>query len=366
MVLKQIIGSSKALDRAMVGEELSYNDGMELINYHDLHMLGAAADHIRDKLVGNHVTFVASYYMNYTNSCAASCQMCAFYRKGDEDDAYTLSPDQIEQRVSTAKKMGATEVHIVGGFHPKLPLDYYEDMMKIIKKNHPELKIKAFTAAEIFYLSKLTKNSIKEILSRLKKSGLDSMPGGGAELFHPDIRHKIVRGKCTGQEWLDTIEQAHNLGIKSNATMLYGHIEKPEHIVDHLIKIRDLQKKTGGFLTFIPLKFSLDNTELEKEDLVNHECSSVYDLRVIALSRLMLSGFLNNISVYWVALGKKLAQVALSNGGNDLVGTAFSEEIYRAAGKPTDSSVFELTTMVKEIGKEPAQRDTFFNTLKRF
>ncbi|NIP62399.1 MAG: CofH family radical SAM protein [Nitrosopumilaceae archaeon] len=365
-MLKQIIGSSKALDRAIAGEELSYNDGMELINYDNLHMLGAAADHIRDKLVGNNVTFVASYYMNYTNVCAASCQMCAFYRKGDEDDAYTLSPDQIEQRVSTAKKMGATEVHIVGGFHPKLPLDYYEDMMKIIKKNHPELKIKAFTAAEIFYLSKLTKNSTKEILSRLKESGLDSMPGGGAELFHPDIRHKIVRGKCTGQEWLDTIEQAHNLGIRSNATMLYGHIEKPEHIVDHLIKIRDLQKKTGGFLTFIPLKFSLDNTELEKEDLVNHECSSVYDLRVIAISRLMLSGFLDNISVYWVALGKKLAQVALSNGGNDLVGTAFSEEIYRAAGKPTDSSVFELATMVKEIGKEAAQRDTFFNTLKRF
>lgn len=366
MVLKQIIGSSQALDRAMAGEELSYNDGMDLMEFDNLHMLGAAADYIRDKLVGNQVTFTASYYMNYTNVCAASCQMCAFYRKGDEDDAYTLTPDQIEQRVSTAKKMGATEVHIVGGFHPKLPLDYYEDMMKIIKKNHPELNIKAFTAAEIFYLSKLTKNSTKEILSRLKEAGLDSMPGGGAELFHPDIRGKIIRGKCTGQEWLDTIEQAHNLGIKSNATMLYGHIEKPEHIVDHLVKLKDLQKKTGGFLTFIPLKFSLDNTELENEHLVNHECSSVYDLRVIALSRLMLSGFLNNISVYWVALGKKLAQVALSNGGNDLVGTAFSEEIYRAAGKPTDSSVLELATMVKEIEKQPAQRDTFFNILKRF
>jgi aminodeoxyfutalosine synthase len=238
--------------------------------------------------------------------------------------------------------------------------------MKIIKKNHPELNIKAFTAAEIFYLSKLTKNSIKEILSRLKDAGLDSMPGGGAELFHPDIRNKIVRGKCTGQEWLDTIEQAHNLGIKSNVTMLYGHIEKPEHVIDHLIKIRELQKKTGGFITFIPLKFSLDNTELEKEHLVNNESSSIYDLKVIALSRLMLANVLNNISVYWVAYGKKLAQVALSNGGNDLVGTAFSEEIYRAAGKETDSSVLELANLVKEIGRKPAQRDTFFNTISTF
>lgn len=365
-MLEQLVGESQALDRAIAGEELSYNDGLELMNYDNLHMLSAVADDTRKKLVGDTVTFAASYYMNYTNVCAASCQMCAFYRKDGAEDAYTLTPEQIEQRVAIAKTMGATEVHIVGGFHPKLPLEYYEDMMRIIKKNHPELKIKALTAAEIFYLSKLTKNSIKEILSRLKDAGLDSMPGGGAELFHPEIRGKIVRGKCSGQEWLDTIEQAHNLGIKSNATMLYGHIEKPSHIIDHLIKIRELQKKTGGFITLIPLKFSLDNTELEQEHLVNNECSSVYDLKIIALSRLMLANVLNNISVYWVAYGKKLAQVALSNGGNDLVGTAFSEEIYRAAGKPTASSVEELATMVKEIGRQPAQRDTFFNIIKRF
>jgi aminodeoxyfutalosine synthase len=155
------------------------------------------------------------------------------------------------------------------------------------------------------------------------------------------------------------------MGIKSNVTMLYGHVEKIEHIIDHLIKIRELQKKTKGFITFIPLRFSLDNTELEKEGLVTHECSSVYDLKVVALSRLMLGSFLNNISVYWVAYGKKLAQVALSYGGSDLVGTAFSEEIYRAAGKPTNSSILELATMVKEAGRQPAQRDTFFNILKK-
>ena len=365
-MLEQLVGESKALDRAIAGEELSLKDGMDLMNFDNLHMLGAVADIARKKLVGDSVSFAASYYMNYTNVCAASCQMCAFYRKGDEDDAYTLTPEQIEKRVSMAKDMGATEVHIVGGFHPKLPLDYYEDMMKIIKKNHPKLNIKAFTAAEIYYLSKLTKNSTKEILSRLKDAGLDTMPGGGAELFHPDIRNKIVRGKCTGQEWLDTIEIAHNLGIKSNVTMLYGHIEKPEHVIDHLIKIRELQQKTNGFITFIPLKFSLDNTELEQEHLVTNECSSVYDLKVIAISRLMLANVLNNISVYWVAYGKKLAQVALSNGGNDLVGTAFSEEIYRAAGKETNSSVIELANLVKEVGRQPFQRDTFFNNIKSF
>ena len=365
-MLEQLIGDSQALDRALAGEELSYNDGIELMNYDNLHLLGAVADSTRKKLVGDTVTFAASYYMNYTNVCAASCQMCAFYRKGDEDDAYTLTPKEIEQRVGIAKQMGATEVHIVGGFHPKLPLEYYEDMMRTIKKSHPELNIKALTAAEIHFLSKLTKNSTKEILSRLKEAGLDSMPGGGAELFHPGVRGKIVRGKCTGQEWLDVIEEAHTMGIQSNVTMLYGHIEKPEHIVDHLIKIRELQKKTNGFVTLIPLKFSLDNTELEQDNLVNNECSSVYDLRIVALSRLMLANTLNNISVYWVAYGKKLAQVALSNGGSDLVGTAFSEEIYRAAGKPTTSSVDELATMVKEIGRVPAQRNTHFGILKKF
>ena len=365
-MLDQLVSNSKALEKAIAGEELSYQDGCELMEYDNLHLLGAVADNSRKQLVGDEVSFTASYYMNYTNVCAASCQMCAFYRKEGAEDAYTLTPKQIEQRVGIAKEMGATEVHIVGGFHPKLPLEYYEDMMKQIKKSHPELKIKALTAAEIFFLSKLTKNSVKEVLLRLKTAGLDSLPGGGAELFHPDIRPKIARGKCSGQEWLDTVEQAHNLGIRSNATMLYGHIEKPEHVIDHLIKIRDLQKKTGGFITLIPLKFSLDNTELEQKNLVTNECSSVYDLRVTALSRLMLANVLNNISVYWVAYGKKLAQVALSNGGSDLVGTAFSEEVYKAAGKPTASSIHELELMVKEIGRKPVQRDTFFKAINKF
>ena len=365
-MLEKLVGESRALERVIAGESLNMKDGIELMEYDDLYTIGAVADATRKKFVGDKVTFTSSSYLNYTNVCAASCQICAFYRKENDNDAYTLTLEQIESRVSAAKDMGATEMHIVGGFHPKLSLDYYESMMRTIKKNHPELRIKAFTAAEIFFFAKLTKNSIKEVLSRLKDAGLDSLPGGGAELFHPAIREKIARGKCSGQEWLDTMEQAHNLGIKSNATMLYGHVERPEHIVDHLLKIRKLQKKTGGFLTLIPLKFSLENTELEQKNMLNQECSSIYDLKIIALSRIILSGYLNNISVYWVADGKKLAQIALSHGGNDLVGTAFSEEVYRAAGKPTNSSILDLVQLVKEIKRKPVQRDTFFNIIKEF
>ena len=360
----QQVSSIKSIERALSGKELTYEDGIELMSV-ELHTLGAVADTMRYKTVGDKVSFVASYYMNYTNVCAASCQMCAFYRKEKDSDAYTLSPEQIEKRVAAAVQMGATEVHIVGGFHHNLPLEYYEDMMRVIKSRHPDLNIKAFTAAEIYYLSRLTKNSVHEILERLQVAGLDTMPGGGAELFHPDVRSNIVRGKCTGQQWLDTIRQAHQMGIRSNVTMLYGHIERPEHIIDHLIKIRDLQKETGGFITFIPLKFSLDNTELEQKHQVTEECSAIYDLKILAVSRLMLASCLKNISVYWVAYGKKMAQVALSYGGNDLVGTAFSEEIYRAAGKPTESSIQELADLVREVGRQPAQRDTLFNIVKR-
>ena len=364
-MLEQLAGESQALDRALAGEELSRSDGLELMGYDNIHMLGAAADSVRRRRAGDTVTFAASYYMNYTNVCAASCQMCAFYRKKGSEDAYALTPAEIEARVSAAESMGATEVHIVGGFHPDLPLEYYEEMMRAIKSGHPALNVKALTAAEIFYLARLTKNSTREVLSRLKAAGLDSMPGGGAELFHPDVRGRIARGKCSGDEWLGVMREAHGMGIRSNATMLYGHVERPEHVVDHLVRLRELQKETGGFLTMIPLKFSLDNTELERGGLVDRECSAVYDLRVVALTRLMLAGALDNVSVYWVAYGKKLAQVALACGGSDLVGTAFSEEVYKAAGKPTSSSLDELASIAREIGRQPAQRDTHFGILRR-
>ncbi len=359
-------GGTPALEKALAGQELSYDDGVQLMKEENLFLLGAAADRLRRDLCGNTVTFVSSYYLNYTNVCAASCPLCAFYRKGGEDDAYTLSTEQVVSRAMVAvEQMGATELHIVGGFHPKLGLDYYEDMMKAIKAAYPKVTIKAFTPAEIFFIARLTHNSVKEVLMRLKGAGLDALPGGGAEIFHSETRKKIVIGKCSGDEWLDTARQAHEVGIRSNCTMLFGHVEKPEHIVDHVIKIRELQKKTGGFNTFIPLKFSLENTELEQKGLITAESPSTYDLRVIGVSRILLGSVLKNLSVYWVALGKKIAQVALSYGGNDMVGTAYSEEIFKAAGKESGTSLQELAIMVREIKREPAQRDTFFNIIKK-
>jgi aminodeoxyfutalosine synthase len=361
------IEGTPALEKVLAGAELSYKDGLQLMNEENLFLLGAAADKIRRDLNGNRVTFVSSYYLNYTNICAASCPLCAFYRKGSESDSYTLTIDQILSRARIAiNQMGATELHIVGGFHPKLGIDYYEDMIKAIKAEFPNVTIKALTPAEIFFIARLTKNSVKEVLLRLKSAGLDALPGGGAEIFNHEARDIIVRGKCSGEEWLDTASQAHDLGIKSNCTMLFGHIEKPQHIIDHILKIRELHKKTKGFTTFIPLKFSLDNTELEQNKKIVRESPATYDLRVIAVSRLLLARTLNNISIYWVALGKKLAQVALSYGGNDMVGTAFSEEIFKAAGKDSAVSIQELTTLIKEIKRDPAQRDTFFNIIKRF
>jgi aminodeoxyfutalosine synthase len=359
---KAIIKPTPSLEKVLAGEELDFNDGLELINDENLFLLGAAADKLRKDLTGDNVSFVSSYYLNYTNICAASCQLCAFYRKEKDDDAYTLTPEQIVKRAEIAvNDLGATELHIVGGFNAKLGLEYYENMFKSIKLRFPKTVIKALTPAEIFFISKVTKNSVKEVLERLKLAGLDALPGGGAEIFNKQTRDKIVLGKCSGEEWLDTAYEAHKIGIRGNCTMLFGHIEKPEDIVDHIIKLRELNKKTHGFTTFIPLKFSLENTELEKQHTLTAESPSTYDLRIIALSRLLFYEGLKNISVYWVALGKKLAQVALCYGGNDLVGTAFSEEIFKAAGKSNQTSSTELKFLIKEIGRNPVQRDTFFN-----
>jgi aminodeoxyfutalosine synthase len=361
---KTIIKPTPSLEKVLAGEELDFNDGLELINEENLFLLGAAADKLRKDLTGDNVSFVSSYYLNYTNICAASCQLCAFYRKEKDDDAYTLTPEQIVKRAEIAvRDLGATELHIVGGFNAKLGLEYYENMFKSIKLRFPKTIIKALTPAEIFFISKVTKNSVKEVLERLKLAGLDALPGGGAEIFSKQTRDKIVLGKCSGEEWLDTAYQAHKIGLRGNCTMLFGHIERPEDIVDHIIKLRELNKKTNGFTTFIPLKFSLENTELEKQHTLTAESPSTYDLRIIALSRLLFFKGLKNISVYWVALGKKLAQVALCYGGNDLVGTAFSEEIFKAAGKSNQTSSAELKFLVREVGRNPVQRDTFFNIM---
>ena len=353
---------SQAIEKALKDEELSYHDGLELFEQ-DIFTLGLLADSLRRRLKGDTVTFTVSYYINYSNVCAASCPICAFYRKAKDKDAYTLSIDEIIKRASIAIKLGATELHIVGGFNPDLSLEYYESMIKAIKSRFKGITVKALTPAEIFFISKVTKNSVKEVLSRLKDAGLDALPGGGAEIFHDEVRKHIVVGKCSGKEWLDVAEQAHRLGIKSNCTMLYAHIEEPKHVIDHIIKLRELQKKTHGFLTFIPLRFSPDNTQLLLKNKVRFR-SADYDLKIVSIARIMLANYINSISVYWVALGKKLAQVALCYGGNDLVGTAFNEEIFKATGLRYNISIDELADMIRAIDRIPAQRDTFHRIIR--
>ncbi len=354
----------RALDRALHGEELSFKDGLELMAYEDIYTLGSVADDIMRRVKGSTVTFTCSYYINYTNVCAASCPLCAFYRKEGDEDAYTLSVDDMVKRVSIAVSMGANELHIVGGFHPRLRLDYYEDMIRAIKSRF-NVTVKAFTPAEVFFIAKVTHNTVREVLSRLKDVGLDALAGGGAEIFHEEVRSKIVRGKCSAEEWLSTAEEAHRLGIKSNCTMLYAHIEEDRHVIDHLIRLRELQKRSKGFLTFIPLRFSKDNTELLAKGMLK-DYPATYDLRITAVSRLMLMNAIDSISVYWLAIGKKMAQVCLCYGGNDLVGTAFAEEIYRAAGVRNTTSIDELVYMIREINRVPALRDTFHNIVRYF
>jgi len=337
----------------------------------DVHAIGAVADIVRKRNTSDTVSFVVSYNMNYSNVCVARCPICAFYvpyRKGITDPrAYTLTVEKALEQVAEGVKLGATEIHIVGGFNPELPLEYYEELISTIKRKFPKVTTKALTLAEIHFIAKITRNSTKEVLSRLKEAGLDASTGGGAEIFAEEARSKIsTKPKCSGEEWLQVAEEAHRLGIPGNSTMLYGHVETAEQRVDHIIKLRKLQDRVPGFLSFIPLKYSPENTELLTSGRVQGPSSPLDDLRVIAVSRLLLAGSINNISVYWISLGKHVAQAALTYGGNDLVGTAFQEKIFKATGLEGTTTTEELIEMVREIGRRPAERDTFYNIRQRF
>ncbi len=344
-------------------DDVSFSDAVNLW-YKDIHYLASIADTKRRRSVGDVVTFVSNFNINYTNVCTYRCPLCAFYREPTDPDAYFMSIEDILRKVAEAVSLGVTELHIVGGMIPELTVEYFEVMFREIKRRWPWLTIKALTATEIAYIAKVNKMSIREVLERLKDAGLDAMPGGGAEILNHDVM-KVIAPAKDPDEWLRVMEEAHKLGIRTNATMLYGHIEKPEHIIEHLFKIRRLQEKTGGFLTFILLKFKPWNTELYRKGLVNDEAPAPYDAKVVALSRIVLDGFINNISVYWVGYGKKYASALLAYGGSDLVGTAYSEKIFRSA-KPHEgyATLDELAHYARTAERIPAQRDTFFNILR--
>lgn len=346
------------------GERLSFDDGVRLFKTKDLLALGKYADFVRRKKNGDNTYFIVNRHINHTNICENLCKLCAFGREKDHPQAYTLTLDEIEARAQATQGEAISEIHIVGGLNPELKLDYYCDMLRRVKRAHPGVVIQSFTAVEVEYLARIHELTVEEVLKSLMEAGLDSLPGGGAEVFSPRVRELICPKKISGDRWLAVHEAAHRLGMRTNATMLYGHVETVEERVDHLIRLRGLQDRTGGFLTFIPLAFHPKNTGLEANILSG--TTGYDDLKVLAVARLMLDNF-DHIKAFWIMIGPKLAQVSLAFGVDDLDGTVVEERIAHDAGAGTEQfmSKNDLVKMIKAAGRVPVERDTLYN-VKRY
>ncbi len=347
-------------DKVLANKRLTRKDGIELFKSNDLLSLGRMATHVAQRKNGKRVHFVQNMHINPTNICVNRCKFCAFSRSKGEPGAYEMSIDDILNKARGAGK-GVREFHIVSGLHPDLPFSWYLDMLGALKKEFPKVHLKAFTAVEIDYLAKLSGLSLANTLLKLKEAGLGSLPGGGAEIFDSSVRNTLCAEKISGDRWLEVIKAVHKIGLKSNATMLYGHIETYEHRIDHLIKLRELQDKTNGFQAFIPLSFHSQNTEIKKSAYT----TGLDDLKTLALSRLMLDNF-DHIKAYWVMLGEKIAQVSLNFGVDDLAGTVVEERITKAAGGTTDGSMTrdDIIYLIKQAGRTPVERDTVYNVVK--
>lgn len=349
-------------EKVEAGLRLSFEDGIALEESNDLFALGSLANLVRERRNGNFGYYNVNTHINPTNVCVYTCDFCAFRADLNSERAYVMDHDQIVERARQAHERGATELHIVGGLHHKLPFDYYVDVVRWIHDAFPEIHIKAYTAVEIEFFAKIARLSTEEVLTRLVEAGLGSLPGGGAEIFHPEVREAICGAKASTEMWLDVHRTAHRLGLHSNATMLYGHIEKAKHRIDHMIRLRELQDETGGFQTFIPLAFHPDNSRMD--DIPKP--SGVMDLKTMAISRLMLDNF-PHIKAYWVMLGIKTAQVALSFGADDIDGTVVHEKIYHEAGAetPQEVTVGEIRRLITEAGRVPIERDTLYHRVDR-
>lgn len=349
-------------DKVHAGERISYDEGVFLAEKVDVLTLGGLANTVRERKNGNFAYYNTNIHLNPTNVCVYRCVFCAFRSDLRTPKAYTFEDDQIRERVAEAKANGATEIHVVGGLHHQKDFDWYVNIVRVIHEAWPDIHIKAWTGVEINWFSFLTKKPTRWVLEQLKAAGLGSLPGGGAEIFHPDVRDKICEHKADSSEWLRIHREAHELGLRSNATMLYGHIEEPHHRVHHLCQLRELQDETKGFQTFIPLAFHPENTGLDHIQ----KPSGQTDLAVMALSRIMLDNF-DHIKAYWIMLGEKIAQVALSFGADDLDGTVVHELIYHDAGAKTPEglSVEQIHRMIKEAGRVPVERDTLYRRVIR-
>ncbi len=349
-------------EKVEAGQRLSFDEGVYLYDHVDLFTLGELANKVRERKNGNFAYFNVNEHLNPTNVCVYRCTFCAFRADLKSPKGYVMSDEQVLERAAEADRRGATELHIVGGLHHQLPYEWYLNIIRIIHKAHPRLHLKAYTAVEWDWFARLTGRTTRDLLAEFKDAGLGSLPGGGAEIFHAEVRDKICEHKADAAEWIRVHREAHELGLRSNATMLYGHIEETRHRIDHLIRLRELQDETGGFQTFIPLAFHPDNTRLSHIP----KPSIIMDLKTMAISRLMLDSF-PHIKAYWVMLGIKTAQVSLSFGADDLDGTVVHEKIYHDAGSdsPQELSVVEIRRLIQEAGRTPVERDTLYREVVR-
>lgn len=345
-------------EKIQAGERLTFEDGVRLYKTNDLWLLGALAQIVRKRLNGNKVFYSVNLHMNHTNVCTLRCIFCAFSRRPGEAGGYTFTPEEIQTKVREAIKTSQiNEVHIVGGHHPGLFMDYYTKVFRLIREVSPTIYIKALTAPEIYDLSVRCGISYHEVLRQLKEAGLDGMPGGGAEIFAPGTRKKICSEKIDAATWLEIHEIAHSLGLRTNATMLYGHIESDEDRVDHVLRLREVQDKTKGFYSFIPLAYNAENTPMQKLG----EAGGYLDLKVYAVSRLLFDN-VPHLKAHWITTGLKMGQVALSFGIDDLGGTNLNEKIVHDAGSetPVDLSREELEHLIRSAGYEPCMVDSSY------
>jgi aminodeoxyfutalosine synthase len=341
-------------------ERLSFEDGMALFECNDLLAIGTLANLVRERLNGDKTYYNVNRHMNYTNVCVSDCAFCSFYRRVRDPEAYDWSVQECVEIARTAYEEGARELHIVGGLHPRLQFDYYTSLLSELKRNFPSIHLKAFTMVELDHLARTCRMTDEEVIEGLIAAGLDSCPGGGAEIFRDPTRSRICAHKTSGERWLELAKKVHERGIHTNATMLYGHVESHEDRVDHLVKLRDLQDQTSGFLCFIPLAFHPQGTDLAHLP----GPSAVDSLKTVAVSRLMLDN-VPHIKAYWVLLGKNVAQVALRFGADDLDGTISRGgslmESYLAEGNDNQLTKSEIEELIRGAGRTPVERDTVYN-----
>jgi len=349
-------------DKVLAGERLSFDDGVTLYKTPDLLAVGWLANYVREKRHGNVAYYNVNRHINPTNVCVAHCKLCAFGRDPGAPGAYTYALEEMYERAAQGIREGATEMHIVGGLHPDLPFEYFLELIRGIKQRHPQVHLKAFTMVEVHYFARIAKLTVDEVLVKMKEAGVDSCPGGGAEIFHPRVRKIICDHKVSGRMWLSMAKKAHRIGLRSNATMLYGHVETVEERVDHLVLLREAQDETHGFVAFIPLAFHPENTPLAHIP----KPTGYDDLRNIAVSRLMLDNFAH-IKAYWIMMTPSIAQIALRFGANDMDGTVVEEKIYHDAGATTAEFTprTELERLIRAAGRVPVERDTLYNAIDR-